>query len=150
MIISNTIDKYNINYFHKCEPVKNSIIPNSKFYRLIYSSKYCTINTVYFILNYSKIICEKMDNKYKYKYKIKFSNETINHVKELEEQLLSKINNHKRQSMNISEHLFNEYVKIINNPLNENCDLMFLLKISGIWENDTHKGLTFKVLIINK
>lgn len=148
MIICNTIDKFDIYYFHNCEPIKNSIIQNGKFYRLLYSSKNFTMNNIYCILNYNSITCEKMDN-HKYKYKVTFSPNTIIDVKQLEVDLLQKINtnNMRRPILKITEQISNDYVKIVDNSLSSISNLKVLLKISGIWENEWYCGVTFKIII---
>ena len=150
MIICNTIDKFDIHYFHNCDPIKNSIIQNGKFYRLLYSSKNFTMNNIYCILEHSSIFYEKMDN-HKYKYKVKFFPRTINLVKQLEEQLLKKINysNKRRSQLKIYEQISNEYVKIMDYGLSSINNLKVLLKISGIWENEHNCGVTFKIIICN-
>jgi hypothetical protein len=150
MIICNTIDKYDIHYFHNCDPIKNSIITNGKFYRLLYSSKNFTMNNIYCILNYNSIKYEKIDNQ-KHKYKLNFLPETILHIKHVEEQLLKKINcnNARRPQLKITEQLSNDYVKILDCKLPAINNLKVLLKISGIWENESQCGLTFKIIICN-
>lgn len=151
MIICNTINKFDIHYFHNCDPIKNSIIQNGKFYRLLYSSKNFTMNNIYCILEYSSITMEKIDNNNKYKYKVKFLPQTIIYVKRLEEELLKKINNvnKRRLQLKISEQISNEYVKIMDYGLSQISNIKVLLKISGMWENESNCGVTFKIVLCN-
>ena len=45
------IDEFNKDYIFLQEPVKNNIIDDSKFIRLIYSNNIFSVNTVYILFN---------------------------------------------------------------------------------------------------
>jgi HD superfamily phosphohydrolase len=68
----------------------------------------------------------------------------------IEKELLSKINiPNKKPISRITEQLTNGYIKIFrdNNKLfNNNNQHEFILKISGIWENESDYGITYKFI----
>ena len=73
---------------------------------------------------------------------IKNSN-IIDKIKKLELNIINKFVIPKIPQYTLFEHFKNGNIKIYNY---KNSDNNFLLRISGIWENDTHYGLTYKIL----
>ena len=133
------------------EPIKNTIIENSKFRRIIYSNPYISLNTIYieFKLNNVEII------KYYNKFKCLFNNERhynfIQTILYLEHSILNKIKlQNKRAIYNISQQLNNNYIKLFlpfeGDKKLENFKIV--LKLSGIWESETEYGLTYKFLYL--
>ena len=86
------IDNFNKDHIFLQEPVKNNIIDDSKFIRIIYSNNIFAVNTVYIVFNL--------------------------HIIQI-------------------ENYFNKLHKI-------NSDNEFIIKISGIWENEYEYGITYK------
>ncbi len=116
---------YNINYIFFYDPVKNTVMDDSKFIRIIYSDENIILNGLYL-----KIV--KIDN----------SNEMLNEIDTIEKNILEKYNSKKGINLRIREQL--SY--IIKKNLQ---DKFFILKISGIWETDTNIGITYKFLLNN-
>lgn len=117
--------KYNVNNIFFYDPVKNTVMDDSKFIRIIYSDVNIILNGLYL-----KII--KLDN----------LDEILNDVNLIEINILAKYNNTKFKSIKIKEQL--NYI-LKKNP----HDNIFILKISGIWEMEQTIGVTYKFLLDN-
>ena len=156
MNISKNLNQYNENYVSFCEPIKNTIINDSTFIRILYSTSILTLNGIYLLIPFNNnIIIEKQFNKCKYSFNMNNYIELIEKIKIIEENILKKIDIcDKIPQFKIYEQFISENIKIYfdyysNNNTDSNNNL-FILKISGIWENQTNYGLTFKFIkVIN-
>ena len=109
MNIVQKIDEFSTNDIILCEPIKNTIMDNSNFIRIIISNKNIIINGIYLYFNIkAKIIAKKhlhivhLTNK-SLKMLFLISNdsnrEVIDKLKTIEKQILLKTNNvHKKKS----------------------------------------------------
>jgi len=180
MNIVKQLNQFNDNSVYFCQPIKNNIIDNGVFIRILYKIKTFVLNGVYLLLHLKDVRIEKYYNKQKYIFDINKNKEVIEKVKEIEETMLKKASiRNKTPLFKISENITHGNLKIINyntnyqkstninmNVFNKeqgkgqfiqmnqqetteditkiNSDIYVILKISGIWENDTCYGLTFK------
>ena len=158
------INEYEDKNIFFSEPIKNTIINEGKFIRIIYSSPQFILNGIYLLVYIKNVNYEKYYNKYKYNFNINSNTDVINNILNIENTLLKKINiQNKTPVFKISEQLKNGNIKIFTNN-NENNDenddtyfyekindknSMFLLRISGIWETELYYGITFKFSKIN-
>ena len=131
-------------YFY--ESVKNTVMNDSSFIRLIYSNKTFTLNGIYI-----KIIINKEFN---LKNLIEpYTNSTnlalITVIQNLENDILNKYNSKKIQNNKLKDqllYLINKLTNITPNKINTT----YILKISGIWETHALIGLTFKFIYLNE
>ena len=65
MNIVKNINQYDENSLFFCEPIKNNIIDDSYFIRILYSTHNVVINGVYLLITLNNITCEKYYNKYR-------------------------------------------------------------------------------------
>lgn len=142
----NDIQKHHI---HFQDSVKNTIIENSNFIRIIYSNHLFALNGLYIDFDLETTHTERYFNKYKYILnKTSEKNiRTIASLIDLEKDILSLVNisDKKTPIYKISEHLQSGNIKLfIENNVPAIGVNKYLLKISGIWENDTEYGITFK------
>ena len=84
-------DEYNKEYIFLQESVKNNIIDNSKFIRIIYSNNIFVVNTLYIVFNLNVIQIENYFNKYKFVFNEKQNTKPINQLKYIEESILDKV-----------------------------------------------------------
>ena len=70
MNIVNNIEQYNENYIFFCEPIKNNVMNEGSFIRIIYSTPNVVFNGVYILITLNDIICEKYYTKYRCIFKI--------------------------------------------------------------------------------
>jgi hypothetical protein len=140
---------FDINNVYFSEPIKNSIIENSNFIRIMYSNSLMTLNGIYIKIDFEninkindfskqKIIFNTHDNN---------NNKLINYIKTIEHNILEKFNiTGKKKNYKLNEQLISGYIK---HTTDIKCTNSFILKISGIWESEKDYGLTFKFVEIN-
>lgn len=154
---------YNINKSNiiLCDPIKNSIMQYSNFYKLLYSNNYLSLNGIFAVFNLyniqqnkDKIIFDNNSNNINYI--------TIQEIIHLELYLLNLVNHlNKNATYKISEFISNGCFKYcygdknninnINKLYTDDVDYnftQFILKISGIWETKENIGLTFKIILL--
>lgn len=117
------VNSFSINSTFFYDPIKNNIIDNSNFVRLIYSDKNLILNGLYLQI----ILDNQFDSS-------RFSNE----LETIENSILTKYNStiEKMNKIKVQFLYILKYIK--HNRL--------ILKISGIWENNNKIGLTFKFI----
>jgi hypothetical protein len=147
MNISLNKEDFSIDNVYFYEPIKNSIIENSSFIRLIYSNELMAINGIYIKIDFDNVTKTNDFSKQKITININDNAKIINYIKSIESEILQKINiQRKRKIYKISEQLMTGYIKhLIDNKYANS----FILKISGIWESENDYGLTFKFIEIN-
>ena len=158
-------DIYNIDFNNiiVCDPIKNSIINQSIFYKLLYSNENASFNGVFGLfklniedMNKDKIYFDKNKNK-----------EIINNITQLENNILNKLNNTKNKINKLKELFEFNNIKYSNNDVNNNLlkskcfynysnklsikndEIFLVLKISGLWETKQNIGITFKIILVN-
>jgi hypothetical protein len=148
MNLIKTIEQYNDNNLIFCEPIKNNIMNDGNFIRILYSTNVMVLNGIYLLINLSDISCEKYYNKFKCTFNISNNKELIDNLKLIEEEILKKYKTNKVPSYKIYEQIKCGYIKVFSDTGNKsNCP--FILKISGIWEIQNNYGLTYKFFRIN-
>ena len=148
MNIVKTIDQYNESNVFFCEPIKNNIMNEGNFIRIMYSNPMFILNGIYLhvCINYTGI--EKYYNKYKCSFDTSYYKDTIEKVRLIERSILKKSGiQGKTPQYKIYEQLNSGSIKLFSDSI-EHLNNMFLLKIAGIWETDTDYGLTFKFIKI--
>lgn len=141
-------DKFNTNKILFLDPVKNTIMNNGVFYRILYSEEFFSLNSLYFILDLKIKNVDKYFNKFKYYFNYEQNKSEIIIFENIEQQLLESIKSKKRKVFKIKELLQNTFIKIYNNSNEINYKNILLLKISGVWETNDEVGITLKVILI--
>jgi uncharacterized CHY-type Zn-finger protein len=119
------------------------------FIRILYSNHLATLNGIYLFFSFQGISCEKYYNKYKCVFTIENHKERVQKIQKIEEKILIKMEGlNKIPQYKIYEQLKYGYIKVFQ-EIQEKPETQFLLKISGIWENATHYGLTYKFVPIH-
>lgn len=137
--------QFNVNNIFFCEPIKNNIIANGNFIRILYSTDLFTLNGIYILLNITNTSIEKYYNKHKYIFDINKHLETIDFIKKMEETLLLKIKNDKIPRYSIYDQVIQGNIKLICEHTDKITNKL-LLKISGIWETEEEYGITYKFI----
>ena len=150
MILIEDIDQFNKNNIFFCESIKNNIITNGNFIRILYSNDKFVLNGIYLHIIFNNIIIEKYFNKYKCVFEMYDHTELIETIRQIEESILKKINIiNKTPTYKIYDLMSTGNIKIFSeNPTKINNG--FLLKISGIWEDEAHYGVTYKFIPITR
>lgn len=129
--------------------VVNTVIDNSYFIKILYSDENITLTGVYILLNLKIQRVEEYFNKLKYVIDTKHDISILNRVFQIEKEILEKYNCNKIKKYTINEMLSSGSIKLYPNT-NVNINkktYMFILKISGIWENEKEYGLTYKITL---
>jgi hypothetical protein len=148
MNLVKTITQYDNKSLFFCEPIKNNIMADGNFIRILYSTPIISLNGIYLLVNLHDVTCDKYYNKYKCSFNISNHKDTIDNLKIIEEDILKKHRTNKVPLYKIYEQIKSGYIKIFSDVGNSlNCS--FILKISGIWETSQNYGLTYKFIKTN-
>ena len=148
MNIVKNIDQYNDDFVYFCDPIKNNIMNNGNFIRILYSTSIFVLNGIYLNILINQLTIEKYFNKYKCSFDIGAHTNLIQRIKIIEDNILKKINIiGKAPQYKIYEQISNGNIKIFSDNI-DNITNNFLLKIAGIWETEYHYGLTYKFIKI--
>jgi len=149
MNIIKQINQFNIDNVYFCDPIKNNIVTDGTFIRILYSNNLFMLNGIYLLIPFQNLNIEKYYNKFRCNFDINNHRDLIDHLKLIEEQILQKnIIKNKIPIYKIYEHIKNGNIKIFSENI-ENINNLFLLKISGIWETDINYGVTYKFINLN-
>ena len=150
MIVVKSIEQYDINSIYFCDPIKNNIVDDGKFIKILYSASNFILNGIYLLLNFNEINIERYYNKYKCNFNINNNEKLIESIKNIENNLLSKYElTGKIPNYKIYEQLKNGNIKLFCDNLKKTNNNSFILKISGLWETDIYYGLTYKFIKVN-
>jgi hypothetical protein len=149
MNIALEINQFDNDCIYFLDPIKNNIINDSNFIRMIYSNENITFNGIYILIHFIDITCEKYYNKYKCSFNKNINSDLLSKIKIMEENILKKYNIQNKLPQNkIYEQLNTGNIKVFNDLTCKN-NIDFVLKISGIWETSNNYGLTYKFTSIN-
>uniref|UniRef100_A0A6C0LLU4 Uncharacterized protein n=1 Tax=viral metagenome TaxID=1070528 RepID=A0A6C0LLU4_9ZZZZ len=144
MLVADLIENFEIDFVYYLQPVRNNIMENSKFTRLVYSNEHCSLNSIYLILDIKgEIVCDKYYNKFKYSFNIKSNSYLIDSLTKIEKDILKQVSIQKEMKCSLQQQFSSGSIKLLD-VLSTGGDI--LLKISGIWETDTDYGLTYKFI----
>jgi hypothetical protein len=137
---------------------KRNIIMDGKFTKIIHSDELITINGIYLQILFSINLIDKskLVNKNMNKYFMKFipndtnNNKIINELTKIEEGLID----HYKKTFSckktpiflLKDQLITGNVKLYREIPHLNKKSDFILKISGIWENNENIGITYKFM----
>ena len=149
---------FNVEKLYYMEPVINTIIDNSMFIKIIYSNNLIVMNGIYLNLNLTISKSEVYFKKIKYTFDVTniYNNNLLSKLYRIESSILDKYLGNKIKSKRFVIHdtLKNGIIKLFPNNstnlshytgINNNTDYNFVLKISGMWENMSEVGLTYKL-----
>lgn len=149
MNIVKSVEQFDNNHIFFCEPIKNNIMNDGNFIRILYSNNYMTLNGVFIFISLNNITIEKQFNKVKCIFNVASYKKLIEDIKMIEENILNKINiPDKIPQFKIHEQMNNGNIKIFCDTIPKTA-CSFILKISGIWETNDQFGLTYKFTKIN-
>ncbi len=150
MIISIPIQDFNKECIYFGDYIKNIVIQNSFFIRLFYSTEHLTINGIYITFPIAIESIEKSyNNRIMCYYKQDENRKVFEKIMEMEEDIIKKINiTNKTPEFSIRKLFLNNHIKIYDQRKDYGKTVLFNCKISGIWDNGEHYGLTFKINVL--
>ena len=156
MNIAKNLNQYKEDYIYYCDPIKNNIMEEGNFIRILYSSPLFVLNGIYLHISINDIFIEKYYNKYKCSFNVSNHREIIESLRIIEDNILKKSGiKNKLPQHKIYEQFINGNIKIFSEQGNKiDCGLntgltSFILKISGIWETENSYGVTYKFIRVN-
>ena len=143
-----SLDQFSLDHIYFQESIKNTVMDNSDFIRIIYSNPLFMLNGIYLQINLNIIRIEKFFNKYKCAFNVEDNKEVIEKIGAIERYILEKINiKNKNPQFCIIKQLMSGFIKIfVENPEKQNN---YILKISGVWDAEEEYGITYKFIDIN-
>tara|TARA_Y100000389_G_scaffold59393_1_gene55442 strand:- start:1772 stop:2269 length:498 start_codon:yes stop_codon:yes gene_type:complete len=159
-MLAEYIDNINRKHIILNDPIKNSVLQHSNFYKLSYSNEIISFNGIYIIINLKNI--NYNEKQFRLEFNSENNNEIINKIKILEQDILNLLDiPNKEKQYKMSEIFRTNNLKYTLNELNnelinnhnfryENLKNSLIIKISGIWETKEKFGITFKIISINK
>ena len=149
MNIVKRLEQYDETNVYFCEPIKNNIMCDGNFIRVLYSTNNMVLNGIYLLIQLNDMVLEKYYSKCKCIFNVNTHYDLINSLRSIEEKLLQKLSLKKKQPQyKISEQITNGTIKIFGDVQAKQNNL-FILKISGVWETSQNYGLTYKFIKIN-
>jgi hypothetical protein len=152
MLIAKDINQYNCNNIYFCDSIKNNIMVDGQFIRIIYSTENFILNGISILLDFKDINISKYYNKFRVSFCPTINNFLIDKIIVIEHAILQKFNiKSKQPSFKLTEQINNNNIKLFidNEDDMDTNKMLFILKISGIWETDTHYGITYKFIKTN-
>jgi hypothetical protein len=140
------IDDVKTNNIFYQEKVKNTVMDNSKFLRIVYSNELFMLNGIFIAFNLNLSSIERSFNKYKCIFDAKTNQDFIFKIANIEKNIMNGntvVN--KNPVYRITDQLSNGFLKIFNEAECKSKN-EFILKIYGIWENECEYGLTYKFI----
>jgi hypothetical protein len=131
-------NNYDGNSLYFYEPVKNTVMDDSSFIRIVYSNTDLILNGIYIKVDIDKNIYSKKPNNK--------NEQTLAFVERIEKDILQRYKSNKVNMFKIKEQLQYLISKVTTSNM---CDTNYILKISGIWETPTTIGLTFKYIYLH-
>jgi hypothetical protein len=138
------------------QPVCNTVMDESEFMRVGYSTSLFAMNGVYTTIQLNGEVSDSFFNKSRISYQLDSDNQKqIDKIVKLEKDILSRAGISGREEMTkLKEQLLSKSIRVFNNdpeittPISsENTEIV--VKISGVWMTDRAYGLTFKFFQIN-
>lgn len=165
MNFATQIDQFREENVYFCDSIRNNIMTEGNFIRILYSNQHITLNGVYLLIHMLENVNDSsllslpsfMSSSHFNKFKCTFNTVTqkdiIQRIKLIEDSILTKVNIiNKTKLYKIHEQLCTGNVKLftdMNQSQQSNVTTnssSFILKISGIWETKYQYGLTYKFL----
>ena len=145
MNVALPIDQFNINNVFFQEAIKNTIMSDSNFIRIIYSDDICSLNGICICFKLQVTHVDKSFNKFKFTFDNVLSDNFIQAISKIEYDIISKFNiKNKQPIFRISEQLKNSIIKVTDIHNTATGTKPFMVKISGLWSNELEYGLTYK------
>ena len=146
MYIVENIDEVNINNIYISDSLENTVIDNGKFSKIMYSTPDYVMNGIYVLCSFSDTIVDKIaPNKFKVSWNREKNKHLIDKLITMERDILEKMGGRNSQYQLAKILDFNN-VRIFSEEAKLTSNSDFILRISGVWENESICGITYKFL----
>jgi len=126
------------------EPMRNKVIAQSKFIKLLYSNSLFTMNGIFIDFTFNNMSIHKNHTKWRHSFNINGhdNKQIVDNIIKIENELLNLIHIPQTKKKICQDQLLNQYITLNNQCKSGNV----ILKISGIWISNTEYGLSFKYI----
>ena len=151
MNIAYKLDQVNLQNLFFLDSKKN-IIMDGKFTKILYSDELLTTNGISVVIPFHNTTIDKSYNKTMLKFQtsdsvnVRIANELSRIEKYILEYYKQISNNTKSATTTLNDHMKNGNVKIYRDSITSTNAKTVIIKISGIWEDQTRVGLTYKFM----
>jgi hypothetical protein len=146
MILVKDIEQYNLDYVHFSNAIKNNIMKNGNFIKILYFTPSFKLNGIYLKINIITYLNENNIYRNNYIFNSFLHEGLIEKIKNIEIEILSKSGiTDKIPECDLYKKLISGNVKIMTDIIEEKFE-NFIIKISGIWENGNYYGLNYKFI----
>ena len=147
-LIDTKPENFNKNYIYFNEPIQNTIISESRFIRILYSTPNIIFNGINILLKINIENVDKQYNKNIIYYNIEKNIETVNNIKNIEQNILEKYSTEKEPAFNLIAQVNTGALKLFSDYNEKKKNIDVILKISGLWEDNLSYGITYKFLSV--
>ena len=141
-------ENFNSRYIYFNEPIQNTIINESRFIRILYSTPNITFNGINILLKINIHGLYKQYNKNIIYYNFYKNIEITNTIKNIEHIILEKYCSDKIPIYNLESQVNTGVLKLFSESNDKKKNIDIILKISGLWEDSTSYGITYKFLSV--
>ena len=146
MILVKDIEQYDLNYVHFSKAIKNNIMNNGNFIKILYYSPLFKLNAIYLKINITNYLNKNNIYRNNYIFNPYSYVDLIEKIKNIEIEILSKLEIvDKIPEYDLASKIASGNIKIMTDIIEEKFD-NFIIKISGIWENKNYYGLNYKFI----
>ena len=143
-----TPEQFNKDKIYFTEPIENTVMEDSRFIKILYSNELVTLNGIFVDVKFKILHRENYFKKIKYTFDTGSNKEILQQIYNMESNILNHYNCNKNKKTIIKDSLSSGMMKIFPNPdTHIFTSNIFILKISGLWENATEYGVTYKIAI---
>jgi hypothetical protein len=144
MILVKDVEQYDSENVYFSNSMKNNVMKNGKFIKILYFTPLFRLNGIYLKVNMTNYLSNMYRNNYI--FNPFFYQELIEKIKNIEMDILSKSGIiDKIPQYDLASKMNSGNIKIITDIIKEKYD-NFVIKISGIWENENQYGLNYKFI----
>lgn len=133
------VGQFESNNLHFADPIRNNVISDSKFVRFVYLADAFGTNGVHLLFGLNE------------QHDLREQEEAFIHI---EQDILAKYAFSPASQQKLPQHKLAEYLRSPNFKWLEDfpahCNHSAVLKLSGLWETQTHFGLTFKFVAVTE
>ncbi len=152
MNIIYNIDKYNKNKISFSDSKRN-ILMDGKFTKILFSESYFSLVGIYLKINFNNTRLNTINNKHILKLDKNLNNDKIiKSLVQIEFDILNYykvlFDTNKKISFLLKNYLLSGNIRIYMNDNNYE-GMLYILKISGVWESEDEIGITYKFLKSN-
>ena len=151
LLYINNFNSYHVQFSEQ----KNNIIIPGKFTKTYYSTENFILNNIYLNFDIKCIEINKCDSylndknsdKYIMNFNIEDNSELLQKFIDIEKNILEYYMKYHDISDKIPEYILKNHITNKKMKFYKNSEMKnYFLKISGIWENNSHFGITYKIL----